>query len=158
WKNPRSRFGLRRVRLESLTYLLLLLGRRRLLGRAGRLLLRRREVLALLLVRRTHRDQAARRAGHGAEHQHQVVLAVDPHQLRVARGAVLVAVLARHADAPLGPAAAPVARVGRDAAALAVALLDAVAAAEAREVVPLHHAGEAAPLRLARHVDRLDVL
>src|SRR5262249_30994054 len=51
-----------------------------------------------------------------------------------------------------------VARVGGDAAALTITLLDTVAATQALEAVPLHHAGETAALRLANDVHRLDVL
>src|SRR5262249_43998449 len=112
----------------------------------------------VLLVGRADHDQAAVGAGHRALDQHDVVLGVDADDAQVPRGDALVAVLARHADALLGPAATAVAGVGRDTTALPVALLDAVAAAEAAEVVALHRAGEAAALAGADHVHLLGVL
>src|SRR5262249_58417957 len=91
-------------------------------------------------------------------HEEQVVLGVDPDEPEVPGGHGLVAVAPGHADAALGPAAAAVGGVGGDAAPLPVALLDAVAAAQALEVVPLHHAGGAAALGLAGDVHGLDLL
>src|SRR5260370_10625193 len=107
----------------------------------------------LLLVGGADEDQAAVGAGHGAADQDEVVLGVDAHHRQVADGDALGAVAPGHADALLGPTAAAVAGVGADRAALAVALLDAVAAAQALEVVPLHDACGAAALALADHVD-----
>src|SRR6516165_9933286 len=98
------------------------------------------------LVRGPHHDQPAIGAGDGALHEHQVVVGVDADDGQVADGDALTAVLAGHADALLGPAATAVAGVGGDRAVLAVALLDAVAAAKAAEVVSLHDAREAAAL------------
>src|SRR5439155_21032329 len=58
------------------------------------------------LVGRPHQDDAAVGAGDGALDEHQVVVDVDAYDGEVADGDALVAVLAGHADALLGPAAA----------------------------------------------------
>src|SRR5262245_7634419 len=104
------------------------------------------------LVGRPDDDQPVGGARDGAADEDEVVLGVDADDVEVADGRARAAVAAGHADALLGAAAAAVAGVGGDAAVLAVALLDAVAAAQALEVVPLHVAGEAAALARADHV------
>src|SRR5207245_39367 len=110
------------------------------------------------LVGGSDHDQPAVGPGDGALNQDEVVVGVDAHHVEVADGDALGAVVAGHADALLGPAATAVARVRGDAAVLAVALLDAVAAAQAAEVVPLHVAGEAAALASANYIDTRHVL
>src|SRR5262249_18357304 len=110
------------------------------------------------LVRRADHDEPAVGAGDGAADEDEVVDRVDADHCQVADGDALVAVAPGHADAALGPTATAVGRVGANRAALAHALLDAVAGAEALVVVPLHDAGGAAALGLADDVNRLDVL
>src|SRR5262249_54387455 len=67
-------------------------------------------------------------------------------------------VVARHADALLGPAATAVAGVGGDTAVLAVALFFAVAAPQGAGGIPLHHARHAAAPAGAGPVGALVVL
>src|SRR5262245_4754765 len=113
----------------------------------------RQSKIGSLLVGRPDHHQAAVAAGHGALDEHQVLIGVDLDHGEVADGNARVAVLAGHADALLGAAAAAVAGVGGDRAALPRPLLDAVAVAQALEVVPLDRAREAAALGGADHVD-----
>src|SRR5262245_45067335 len=98
-------------------------------------------LLGRTLVGRADHDQAAVEAGHGAADEQQVVAAVEADDLKVADGNPRVAVAAGHADALLRPAAAAVAGVGGDRAALPRTLLDAVAVPQPAEPVALDDAG-----------------
>src|SRR5262249_20454379 len=114
--------------------------------------------LSPVLVRGADRHEAAVGARDGAADQDEMIVGVDADDLEVADGHAFGSVAAGHAQALLGPAVAPGAGVRPGGAALPFALLDAVAGAQAAEVVPLHDASRAAPLGGAGHVDLLDVL
>src|SRR5262249_6349574 len=113
---------------------------------------------SLLLVCGSNQDEAAVGTGDRTLDKDNVILRIDPDYRQVAHGDASGAVMAGHADAALRPTATTVTRVGGNRAVLTIALLDAVTAAETLEVVPFHHAGEAAPLRAANDIDRLDIL
>src|SRR5262245_55283437 len=111
-----------------------------------------------MLVRGPEEDEPAVGAGDGAADDDEMVLAVDADDLEVPDGDALGAVAASHAQALLGTAVAAVAGVRANRAALPFALLDAVAGAEAAEVVSLDDARRAAALRRAGDINVLDVL
>src|SRR5262249_25101829 len=76
----------------------------------------------------------------------------------VAHGNLFRAVLPGHADAALGTAAAAVAGIRRDRPALAIALLDAVAATQSLKIVPLHYTRVATTLTGTADVHCLPLL
>src|SRR5438552_3646114 len=100
----------------------------------------------LVLVGRADEDQPAVGPRHGAADEDEIILGINADDLEVADGDALGAVAAGHAHALLGPAVATVAGARAHRAALPLALLDAVAGAQAAEVVALDHARRAAPL------------
>ena len=80
----------------------------------------------VLLVRRPDDDQAAVRAWDGTADENKVIVIVDLDDVKVADGALGVAVLPGGFVSLLGPAAAAVAGVGADGACGAIYLFGAV--------------------------------
>src|SRR5262249_1668824 len=112
----------------------------------------------VFLVGRLDHDQAAIGPGDRSLDQDDMVFAVNSDYAEVADGDTFGAIMAGHADSLLWPAATAVAGIGGDATVLPVAFLDAVAAAQAAKIVPLHDTREATALAGANDIDCFDIL